>query len=126
MRRGGSASIDLLRKVYNAGGACWLEPAAVVGHLFRQRFPYEMHFRDVAYNKLRTAFVHFSEPVFRRFWERTAGDPGQAEARQKFAEHQEELERRRAIRLACSRRRPDWFVERFLPELTALRPPVPR
>lgn len=117
LRRWGSEFTDLILKVYNVGGSCQLEPDVRVGHLFRKVFPYTMTHLDVSYNKLRTAFVHFSDEVFQRYWDLTLEDPGFAEARPWFEESLPELESRREAQRASCRRHPDWFPAMFLPGL---------
>jgi GT2 family glycosyltransferase len=117
LRRWGCEFVDLVMKVYAAGGVCCQEPGAVVGHLFRSRFPYPMNCRDVAYNKLRTAFIHLPDASFRRFLELTDGAPGFPEAIEDLWGELPSLDEKRQAMRAFSRRHPEWFVRTFLPEL---------
>jgi glycosyltransferase involved in cell wall biosynthesis len=117
LRRWGSEFTDLVFKVYNVGGFCYLESDVRVGHLFRTVFPYAMSHGEVAYNKLRTAYVHFSRAVFARFEELTRDDPGMEQARAWRAEDQADWDARRAVQVARAQRDPDWYVQTFLPGL---------
>lgn len=117
LRRWGSEFTDLILKVYNAGGLCYLEPDVRVGHLFRTVFPYTMTHGAVAYNKLRTAYVHFSPEVFARFQSLTYEDPGMDEARAGGEHDREDWESRRLAQLSQARRHPDWYPAMFLPSL---------
>ena len=117
LRRWGCEFIDLAMKVYEHGGACFVEPATTVGHLFRPVFPYRMSYRDFTYNKLRTAYLHLPANSFERFTMNLQGEPGFAEAREDFARDLPALEGLRKARLAANCRPPEWYVQTFLPEL---------
>ncbi len=114
LRRWGCEFIDLILKVYAAGGACYYEPSVLVGHLFRSAFPYAMRYRDVTYNKLRTGYVHFPDEEFRGLFKRLAAEPGFAEAMEDFEKDLSELDQLRRAQQAANRRAPDWFVRTFL------------
>jgi glycosyltransferase involved in cell wall biosynthesis len=125
LHRWGCEFIDLILKVYAAGGICCYEPSARVGHLFRGAFPYPMEYRDVTYNKLRTGYVHLSAAGFRRLYDQLTGEPGFAEAMENFRADLRELEHLRRAQSAANRRDPDWFAHLFLPGLGELPAPPP-
>jgi glycosyltransferase involved in cell wall biosynthesis len=113
LRRWGCENIDICLKAYAAGGACYLERSVVVGHLFRGEFPYAIDGADVTYNKLRTAYIHFSDETFRRVLERLRAQPGFSDARARFQEDLSELNQHRRRQRAAARRDPEWFVRTF-------------
>lgn len=117
IRQWGCEFIDLILKVYAAGGVCYYEGSPVVGHLFRQSFPYPMRFREIVYNKLRTGFVHFTDEAFARLAKRLEGEHGFAEAMADFKADREALLAGRDAQRRAQRRHPDWFVRTFLPGL---------
>jgi cellulose synthase/poly-beta-1,6-N-acetylglucosamine synthase-like glycosyltransferase len=117
LRRWGCEFIDLTLKVYAAGGRCCYEPAVLVGHLFRDAFPYSMNHRDLNYNKLRTGYVHFPDESFRQLAIRLATAPDIVEATLDFRAHQPELDQIRHRQQTVNCRDPKWFVRTFLPGL---------
>ncbi len=117
LRRWGCEFIDLIMKVYAIGGACYLEPSVLVGHLFRSGFPYPMHYRDVTYNKLRIGYIHLSDIAFRNLLERLTQQHGFTEAMVAFRADLQEIEHLRRAQRAANRRDEDWFVRMFLPGL---------
>jgi glycosyltransferase involved in cell wall biosynthesis len=117
LRRWGCENIDLILKVYAAGGTCYLEPSVVIGHLFRSNFPYPMSFHDLTYNKLRVGYVHLSDRSFRLLLDRLTSEPGYAEAMADFRADVSELDHLRRAQRGANRRDADWFVRMFLPGL---------
>lgn len=118
LRRWGCENIDLTLKAYAAGGACYLEPSVLVGHLFRGEFPYPVRNSDMTYNKLRTGYVHFSDGSFRRLLDHLRNEPGFPEAVADFRADLSELDHLRRMQRLANRRHPDWFVRMFLPALS--------
>lgn len=117
LRRWGSEFTDLCLKLYSAGGCCYWESEVRVGHLFRSSFPYAIEHADILYNRLRTAYIHFSPEVFERFRALVCGEPGAEAALSLLQEHRPALERRRMVQAEAAVRHPDWFVQTFLPGL---------
>lgn len=117
LRRWGSEFTDLCLKIYALGGCCYWESEVRVGHLFRSTFPYAIEHADILYNRLRTAFIHFSPEVFERFRQLVADEPGAEKALALLEEHRSALETRRLVQLDQAARHPDWFVFTFLPGL---------
>lgn len=115
LRAWGSEFVDLVAKVYRAGGFVAHLPELVVGHLFRRAFPYSMRHEDIVYNKLRVGFLHLPAASFERLHERLARAPGFIPARERFRDDLAELELL-AERLPAARPR-DWWPRTFRSEL---------
>jgi glycosyltransferase involved in cell wall biosynthesis len=117
LRRWGCEFIDLTLKVYAAGGRCCYEPAALVGHLFRDTLPYRMSHRDLNYNKLRTGYIHFPKKSFSQLAIRLMTAPDIVEGMLDFRRDQAELDQIRQKQQSTNCRDPEWFVRTFLPSL---------
>ena len=117
LRGWGCEFVELILKVYEAGGACYREPSVVVGHRFRQTSPYPRTWRDLLYNRLRTGYVHLPVYAFCRLLQRLSTRPAFSEAFAEFQESLIDLEHLRSERRASSVRDSSWFVRLFLPGL---------
>ncbi len=117
LRRWGCENIDISLKVYAIGGVCLLEPAVLVGHLFRKTFPYPVNFEQVIYNKLRVGFVHLPAGSFMRLCDRLAAQPGFPSAYRDLLSNLPQLQALRRKQQAIALQPSGRFLHMFLPGL---------
>jgi hypothetical protein len=117
LQRWGCENIDIAMKVYAIGGACFLEPGVLVGHLFRKAFPYPVDFEQVQYNKLRVGYVHLPVESFMRLCDRLARQPGFAPAYRRMLNDLPQLQDLRRRRRATELQPAGRFLHMFIPGL---------
>jgi glycosyltransferase involved in cell wall biosynthesis len=117
LQRWGCENIDIGLKVYAIGGACLLEPAVLVGHLFRKTFPYPVNFEQVNYNKLRVGYVHLPAGSFMRLCDRLAKQPGFPSAYRQMLSNLPELQTLRRKQQIAALQPSGRFLHMFLPGL---------
>jgi len=62
----GHTDFETSLRLWLCGWKVGIVPELEVGHLFRPKHPYPVHWRSVLYNALRVAFVHFSPEHIQR------------------------------------------------------------
>jgi GT2 family glycosyltransferase len=109
--RYGVEDCELSLRLWLLGYELWLVPAVDVEHEFHDRIPYEVDWRTVLHNRLRMAFLHFSNSRRGRVLGALKEYPDFAVAlalvsKSDAALRRSELESRR-------KRNDDWFFQRF-------------
>jgi GT2 family glycosyltransferase len=109
--RYGVEDCELSLRLWLLGYELWLVPAVAVEHEFHDRIPYEVDWRTVLHNRLRMAFLHFSNSRRGRVLGALKEYPDFAVAlalvsKSDAALRRSELESRR-------KRNDDWFFQRF-------------
>src|SRR6185295_10779362 len=93
------------------GYELWLVPAVEVGHQFRTEIPYMVPWRTVLHNRLRMAFLHFSESRRQRVVKALETYPAFQEAIALVG--QGDVNLRRADLMRRRKRDDDWYFQRF-------------
>ncbi|HEY7307527.1 MAG TPA: glycosyltransferase [Bryobacteraceae bacterium] len=109
--RYGVEDCELSLRLWLLGYELWLVPAVDVEHEFHDRIPYDVDWRTVLHNRLRMAFMHFSNFRRQRVLDALQEYPDFAPAlalvnNSDAALRRSELELRR-------KRDDDWFFQRF-------------
>jgi GT2 family glycosyltransferase len=107
----GGEDSELSLRLWLLGYECLVVPSVEVGHLFRQRFHYDVDMATCLHNNLRLAVVHFGERLLERTFARHAGDSSFPSALAQVVEG-DVFETRRRLR-ERRQRDDEWFFGRF-------------
>jgi glycosyltransferase involved in cell wall biosynthesis len=113
MRGAGSIDNEMSLRLWLLGYELWIEPAVVVGHLFRRTRPYPIIDWFYLHNRARLAFVHLELPRIARFLRVLRHDPGLPPALALAATA--DIARRRRVLTAQRRYDSEWYFKRFDP-----------
>lgn len=107
----GMSDVEFSIRHWLLGHELWVVPTVEVAHLFRKRHPYEVRWRSVLHNTLRTALVHFNQRRVSRVIDalrhhRDFPDAMSLVSMRKALTRREELD-------AVRRRDDDWYFGRF-------------
>ena len=111
MTRWGSEDEELCLRYWLMGYEVWVQPQAVVHHLFRESHPYEVQVQKIAYNRLRLAVLHLSDERLSRVLTWHQNVPGLDQIIG-WLQQSDVLARRHELQ-AVRCRDDDWFCDRF-------------
>jgi len=111
MTRWGSEDEELGLRYWLMGYEVWVQPQAVIHHLFRGRHPYETQALKILYNRLRLAMLHLSDDRMSRVIKRYRNVSGLDQIMD-WLQRSDVMSRRAELQaLRC--RDDDWFCDRF-------------
>lgn len=109
--RYGVEDCELSLRFWLLGYELWLVPAVEVEHQFREQIPYAVAWRTVLHNRLRMAFLHFSDSRRRRVVKALETYPAFQSAIALVG--QGDVKVRRAELISRRKRDDDWYFQRF-------------
>jgi glycosyltransferase involved in cell wall biosynthesis len=106
----GGENIDLSLRCWMFGGKILVIKSSVVGHMFKSGFNYTLSHKDIIANKLRVAYINFSNERFQRVSQRLGAINTSAE---EAVSSWSSAQRRRAYLMENRRFDDDWYMEKF-------------